>query len=65
MAIRELNMLCIVGDKVCLYEETSEEDIVYKDLYQGDLMDVPEELLEKKIRVIGAKRKNIIDVEVY
>ena len=65
MTIKELNMLGIVADKVCLYEETLEEDIIYKDLYQGSLMDVPEEFWEKKIRFIGAKRKNIIDIQVF
>ena len=65
MTIRELNGLCIIADKACLYEKTPVEDGDYKDLYQGSLTEVPEEFLEKKIRFIGAKKKRLIDIEVY
>lgn len=63
MTIRELKMLCIIGDEVCIYEEIAE--VSYKDLYQGRLMDVPECFLERKVRVIGAQKENLVGIEVY
>ena len=57
-----------VCDEVRLYEEGYENfDYLapeYKELYTGRLMSAPGELLEREVRVISAKRKNLLDIEL-
>lgn len=53
----------IAMDSVCIYKEIA--DAEYEDLYSGMLSSAPQELLDKEIRMIGAKRKRLIDIEIY
>ena len=49
------------------YEKTSPEDylaIEYIDVFVGFLKDAPNEILEKEVASIGAKRKGILDIRV-
>ncbi len=52
----------IIVDEICIYVEVGEME--YKDVYRGRLCNVSEGLLMREIRVIGAKRKNLVDIEI-
>ena len=52
----------IVFDKVALYEDDGNGG--YSDLYDGEIADIPVELLCSDIRSIGAKRKGILDIRI-
>ena len=60
MKIKEL--ACYAYDKVSIYEEKGEGE--FTDIYNGDVAQVPKEFLEMEIKVIGAKRKGILDIQV-
>lgn len=54
----------IVFDKICIYQEigtTSE----FEDLYNGNMDNVPADLLMRTVRTIGAKKKGILDINCY
>jgi hypothetical protein len=60
MKLRELRKY-IVGP-VVVYQEKSE--VEFEDIYEGLLKNAPEELLRREVRVIGAKSRNVLDIEV-
>lgn len=64
MKIKDL--LTIVVDDVCIYREIllGDDDFDYENLYIGKLRDAPDELIECKIRVLGAKKKDFIEIEI-
>ena len=43
--------------------KTKDDD--FEDIYKGDKDNIPSEILEMKIRSVGAKRKGIIDIQVF
>lgn len=66
MVISELKG--ITTDKVCIYKEIldpeNELNIEYKNLYIGEVYNIPQEFLAKDIISMGAKRKGILDIEI-
>ena len=51
-------------DDVCIYEEKLDSECEYRDIFKGTLLDAPEELLKREIRCIGAKSKQVVDIQV-
>lgn len=52
-------------DDVAIYQEAGNECAKYTDLYFGDAANIPENILDMELRVIGAKRKgSILDIQV-
>lgn len=56
------NIINVIHDDVCLYEQVGECE--FKDLYKGRAEDIPMELKEKEIFVIGAKKENMLDIQL-
>lgn len=59
MKLKEIKS--IILEEVCLYEAINSD---YKDLWEGNSQDIPEELLDYTVGIIGAKRKGILDIEL-
>lgn len=65
MKVKEL--ISITFDKVTIYKENKENkenDEGFEDIYKGNRDDIPLDILEMKVRVFGASRKAVIDIEV-
>lgn len=62
MIIEEIKK--IIMDDVCIYEEKLDSECEYRDIFKGTLLDAPEELLKREIRCIGAKSKQVVDIQV-
>ena len=63
MKLRELYPL-IIGEEVILYEESEGED-EYDDIFIGNSMDIPKEMLERKIIVISvSSRGRMLDIQL-
>lgn len=58
MKIRDLKTV----DDVCIYSGDGEPD--YVELYRGLFNQVPTELLDKEIMLIGAAKKRLLDIRV-
>ena len=52
----------VIADDVCLYVQKGEME--YEDVYKGRMCNVSEDLLMREVKVMGAKRKNLIDIEI-
>jgi len=48
-------------DKVAIYKFKDDE---FEDIYNGSFNDIPFEILNMEVKLIGAKRKNIIDIRI-
>lgn len=55
-------MKFVIVDEVCLY--TKVDDNNYKNLWKGKIKDIPKEFLDFTVKVIGARQKNILDIEL-
>lgn len=55
-----------IYDDVCLYKENKQNQgcCNYKDLWRGKSQDIPQGFLDYTVRIIGAKRKGILDIEI-
>lgn len=54
----------VIAGVVILYEETEDEN-EYNDIFIGNCRDIPEEMLEREIAVIGASpRGEMLDIEL-
>lgn len=58
MKIRDLKTV----DNVCIYSGDGEPD--YMELYRGSFDQVPAELLDREIMIIGAAKKKLLDIQV-
>lgn len=56
----------ILGDKVVIYREVVIEarSETFENLYIGDVENIPVDVLLMTIRIIGAKRKGVLDIWV-
>ena len=52
-----------IVDTICIYERIEEGG--FQDLYKGDPKNVPGPLLARDVRLIGAAKKGIVDIEVF
>lgn len=57
MKIKDL--INVIFDDVIIYKSKDE------DFYKGDKDSIPSLLLEKKVKSVGAKRKGIVDIEIF
>lgn len=60
MKIKEL--ISVIFDKVIIYK-SNEDD--FEDLFKGDRNSIPENILEMKVRTVGAAKKGIVDIQVF
>ena len=60
MTVKDLVEKCY--DKIIIYTNTDDEYYEFIDLYKGPKEKIPEEYLNKKVHIFGAKRKGIIDI---
>lgn len=60
MKIKEL--ISVIFDKVIIYK-SNEED--FEDLFKGDRDSIPANILEMKVRSVGAAKKGIVDIQVF
>lgn len=60
MKIKEL--ISVIFDKVTIYKANDEG---FENLYKGNTDNIPSSILEMKVRIIGAAKKGIIDIEVF
>ena len=58
MKIRDIKTV----DNVCIYSGDGEPD--YMELYRGSFSQMPEELLDREIMLIGAVKKGLLDIRV-
>ena len=49
-------------DNVCIYVSCGEGN--YQNKYKGPFIDIPTELLDKEVLLIGAARKNLLDIKI-
>lgn len=63
MKVKDLVSKCY--DTICIYTPYDEEMLDFLDLYKGDKEHIPDDLLNKTVRIFGAKRKGIIDISIY
>lgn len=65
MKLKDL-LKVIVFDTVCLYYKAYEdEDPVFEDIYEGKKENVPKKYLEIEVKIVGAKKKNVLDIQLY
>lgn len=55
------DLVNVIFDKVILYEKTTFD---YTDLYSGAVPDIPSELLDRTVGIVGSRRKNVFDIEL-
>lgn len=63
MKVKELRS--IIFDKVVIYKANNENDGDFEDIYKGDINNIPLDILDMKVRCIGAKKKGIVDIQVF
>lgn len=59
MKLKEIKT--VIFDDVSLYKEI---DSGYEDIWKGKSQDIPEELLDYTVGIIGAKGKGVLDIEL-
>lgn len=59
MKVAELRAV-ITLDKVCIYDVSHEVE----DLYVGEVNDIPVELMDREVLVVGARRKFWLDIGI-
>lgn len=62
MLVKEIKN--ILGDRITVYKDRDIEEGTYEDVYSGDVKNIPLDVLLMTIRVIGAKRKGVLDIWV-
>lgn len=66
MTVREL-MKVVAYDDVCLYHEVVPkeiEEVRFEDLYKGSNRQIPEELMGAPVKVVSAKKKDLLDIQI-
>ena len=61
MTLRDLMMYIV--DNICIYVQLDSGE--YKELFIGELTKMPTSLLDKKVRLIGASKKNMLDIQIW
>lgn len=62
MKVKEVTNL--IFDTVIIYKAITNNFGEYKNIYKGNTIDIPFDILEMEVKIIGAVRKNIIDIQV-
>jgi hypothetical protein len=61
MKIKDVTPL--IFDSVIIYKDKGEG--IFEDISQGNTNSIPTNMLEMKIRTIGASRKGVVDIQVF
>lgn len=56
------DLISIIFDKVIIYKANS---VDFEDIYKGEMNNIPLNILEMKVRSIGASKKAVIDIQVF
>ncbi len=62
MKIKEL--ITVIVDDVIIYKVKNKEFGMFEDLYKGKVNNIPENMLEMKIRCVGASKKAVVDIQI-
>ena len=54
--------VAVMYDKVFIYKHIG--DGIFRDRYRGETSDIPNNLLEAEVKIIAARRKGILDIEI-
>jgi hypothetical protein len=60
--IKVKDLIRVIVDKVTIYKANGED---FEDIYKGNINSIPAIILEMKVRLIAAKRKGVIDIQVF
>lgn len=60
MKIKEL--ISVVFDKVTIYKANGDG---FENIYKGNTSSIPLNVLEMKVRCIGASKKGVVDIQVF
>lgn len=63
MLLKDL-LKVVFEKKITIYQEDDNEDIDYMNIYSGAPNNVPNELMNKTVRIVWAKRKDHLSVKV-
>ena len=63
MKVRELVRCCY--DTIIIYKSVDKNDDEFKDLYEGVMENIPDDLLELEVRNFGAKEYGVTEIEVW
>lgn len=63
MTVKELISVCY--DTIIIYKPLDNDFMEFEDLYKGDRKDIPQDLLDKRVRNFGAKKKDVIEISIY
>ena len=47
---------------VVIYQRTDDDMEPYKDLYQGNCREIPEDLLDREVQIIAGKEEMVLDI---
>lgn len=61
MKVKEL--IALIPDKIIIYKQVS-ENMDFTDLYKGNSRNIPNNVANMKIRIVGAARKGIVEIQV-
>lgn len=53
-----------IFDKVSIYKQKNDNWDELEDIYNGYMQEIPVELLDLNIHLIGAKRKGVVDISI-
>ena len=56
------DLITVIFDKVIIYKANNEG---FEDIFKGSTNDIPSAILEMNIGIVGAKKKSVIDIQVY
>ena len=62
MKLIDLKNSIMFFDKICIYVELGAGE--FKDLFIGDISDVPENILDRDVISIGDRRKGNLDIQL-
>ena len=60
MKIKEL--IYVIVDKIIIYKANGED---FENIYTGTTDSIPANVLEMKVRLIGAAKKGVVDIQVF
>lgn len=62
MKIKEI--ISVIFDEVTIYKAKNEGVEDFEDVYKGNTNNIPSNILEMNIRIIGVSKKGTIDIQV-
>ncbi len=56
------DLISLIFDDVIIYKQVNDGE--YEDVYKGNRNTIPPYLLEMDVRIIGAAKKGVVDIQV-